>query len=145
VSDALLVPYCGVRYHLKEWRQANLRYAFVSVQQIIGNLITNHVSPQDKKELFNLCHTVLQNIVEHIFGVMKWKWRILQLPPEYKMEVQACIPAALCAIHNFIQNLHPETFFEPEFEMLYLAQTAKEDNVELFGELREGPADGTEW
>ncbi|KAJ3982394.1 hypothetical protein F5890DRAFT_1392557, partial [Lentinula detonsa] len=25
--DALLVPYCGVQYHLKEWEQANLRYA----------------------------------------------------------------------------------------------------------------------
>ena len=25
-SDALLVPYRGVRYHLKEWRQASLRY-----------------------------------------------------------------------------------------------------------------------
>ena len=24
-SDVLLVPYCGVRYHLKEWRQTNLR------------------------------------------------------------------------------------------------------------------------
>lgn len=24
-SDVLLVPYRGVRYHLKEWRQANLR------------------------------------------------------------------------------------------------------------------------
>ena len=25
MSDALLVPYRGVRYHLKEWRQAHLR------------------------------------------------------------------------------------------------------------------------
>lgn len=24
-SDALLVPYRGTRYHLKEWRQANLQ------------------------------------------------------------------------------------------------------------------------
>ena len=75
---------------------------------------------------------------------MKQKWYIVQLPPEYKMEVQAHIPAALCAIHNFIQNLDPETFFEPEFEALCLAQMAKEDNVELFGELEEGSADGTE-
>lgn len=26
LCDALLVPYRGVRYHLKEWEQANLRY-----------------------------------------------------------------------------------------------------------------------
>ena len=25
-SDALLVPYRGVRYHLQEWRQASQRY-----------------------------------------------------------------------------------------------------------------------
>ena len=25
LCDALLVPYCGVRYHLKEWEQANLQ------------------------------------------------------------------------------------------------------------------------
>jgi hypothetical protein len=24
--DALLNPYCGVRYHLREWWQANLKY-----------------------------------------------------------------------------------------------------------------------
>ena len=24
LCDVLLVPYCGVRYHLKEWEQANL-------------------------------------------------------------------------------------------------------------------------
>jgi hypothetical protein len=28
-SDVLLVPYRGVRYHLKEWRQANLRLVVV--------------------------------------------------------------------------------------------------------------------
>ena len=32
-SDTLLVPYRGVQYHLKEWRQANLRSAAVLCQE----------------------------------------------------------------------------------------------------------------
>lgn len=33
-SDALLVPYCGICYHLKEWRQANLRYVSVLMRWV---------------------------------------------------------------------------------------------------------------
>ena len=33
-SDALLVPYRGVRYHLKEWRQASLQYSSVLICQV---------------------------------------------------------------------------------------------------------------
>ena len=29
------------------------------------------------------------------------------MPPAYSVEVQARIPAALCAIHNFIQQFYP--------------------------------------
>ena len=63
------------------------------------------ISPWNKKELFNLRHAVLQNVIEWIFGVVKQKWWILQLPPEYKMEIQVHILAALCAIHNLLWNL----------------------------------------
>lgn len=102
------------------------------------------ISPRDKKELFNLHHAVLWNIIERIFGVLKRKWRILQLPPEYKMEIQARIPAALCAIHNFIQDLDPEMFFKPEFEAYRQAQMGEDDDVELFGDLGEGVVDAAE-
>ncbi|KIM56854.1 hypothetical protein SCLCIDRAFT_131712, partial [Scleroderma citrinum Foug A] len=37
-----------------------------------------------------------------IFGVLKCHFCILLLAPEYNIQIQACIPAALCAIHNFI-------------------------------------------
>jgi DDE superfamily endonuclease len=40
-SDVLLVPYCGVHYHLKEWRQANLRN--VPVFSFSQLLFTNDV------------------------------------------------------------------------------------------------------
>jgi hypothetical protein len=34
--------------------------------------------------------------------VLKRRFRILLLAPEYSLQIQARIPAALCAIHNFI-------------------------------------------
>ncbi|KAF9221223.1 hypothetical protein BS17DRAFT_711872, partial [Gyrodon lividus] len=58
--------------------------------------------------------------IEHIFGVLKQKWHILQLPLEYSMDIQTRMPAALCAIHNFIQDFDHNTFFEPKFEALHL-------------------------
>ena len=108
------------------------------------NLTMKGISPRDKKELFNLRHAVLWNIIEQIFGVVKQKWQILQLPPEYKMEIQVRILAALCAIHNFIQDLDPEMFFKPEFEAHRQAQMAEDDDVESFGDLGEGAVDVVE-
>ena len=35
-SDALLVPYCGVRYHLKEWGQAGDTYVHNSMHTALG-------------------------------------------------------------------------------------------------------------
>jgi hypothetical protein len=43
----------------------------------------------------------VQNVIEHIFGVVKQHFYILLLAPEYSIKTQ--IPSALCAIHNFIQ------------------------------------------
>ena len=54
------------------------------------------------EELFNLCYTSARNVIEHIFGMLKYRFQILHLAPEYSMDIQACIPAALAAIHNFI-------------------------------------------
>ena len=46
-----LTPYRGVRYHLREQSQTNMR-------------------PQNAKELFNLRHSSLRNVVECTFGVL---------------------------------------------------------------------------
>jgi DDE superfamily endonuclease len=43
-----LVPYSGIRYHLREQNLANLR-------------------PKNKEELFNLRHSSLRNAIERIF------------------------------------------------------------------------------
>jgi len=53
-----MAPYRGTRYHLKEQRQANQR-------------------PENAKELFNLRHSSLRNVIERIFGILKRQWQIL--------------------------------------------------------------------
>ena len=64
--------------------------------------------PQNKYELFNLRHAQARNVIERIFGVLKRRFRILLLAPEYSVEIQSHIPAALAALHNFIQVHNPQ-------------------------------------
>lgn len=47
-------------------------------------------------------------MIERIFGVLKRRYRILLLAPEYSLEIQARIPSALAAIHNFIRLHDPK-------------------------------------
>jgi DDE superfamily endonuclease len=54
-SDTILVPYRGTRYYLKEQRLAGKR-------------------PENSKELFNLRHALLRNVIKRIFGVVKRKY-----------------------------------------------------------------------
>ena len=63
--------------------------------------------PANKQELFNLRRASARNVIERIFGVLKRKFRILLLAPEYSLETQARIPTALCALHNFIRQYDP--------------------------------------
>jgi DDE superfamily endonuclease len=66
------------------------------------------ISPTNKQELFNLRHASARNVIERIFGVLKRRFKILVYPPELSMNLQARIPAALAAIHNFIRDIDPD-------------------------------------
>lgn len=61
-------------------------------------------SPQNKEELFNLQHSFAWNVVKRIFRVLKHCFHILLIPYKFSIELQAQIPTALSAVHNFIQN-----------------------------------------
>ena len=61
-------------------------------------------SPVNTKELFNLHHGQAHNVIECIFEVLKQCFWIL-LPPCYPLNFQLCIPTALCALQNFIQEI----------------------------------------
>ena len=85
-TDTVLVPYRSTRYHLKEQQLSNEK-------------------PQNSKELFNLRHSSLRNVVERIFGVLKRKYRILQTPSEYSMDTQTRIILACTGLHNFVRSI----------------------------------------
>ena len=136
ISMTSMVPYRGVRYHLREWRQARLRYVCTITGHAFPgpiSLLFFHSSPQNPRELFNLRHAALRNIIERIFGVMKHRWRLLQFPAEYNMDIQACIPTALCALHNFMRRYDPDEIFNPDF----LDGYENEEGVNADGDMEE--------
>ncbi|KAG1746849.1 hypothetical protein EDB19DRAFT_1950834 [Suillus lakei] len=79
--------------------------------------------------------------LHYIFIVLKCQWRILQLPLEYKMDIQAHVPDALCALHNFICRFDSNIFDEEADDLL--EYESEEGGGEL-NELGDGPADAPE-
>lgn len=69
---------------------------------------------------------------------MKRQWRILQIPAEYDMDIQAQIPAALCALHNFVRR------YDPEDDGELGGVNPPDEDVEPAGVLADGPADAAE-
>jgi hypothetical protein len=85
-TSTVLVPYRAVRYHLKETRLSGKK-------------------PENSKELFNLRHASLRNVIERIFGVLKRKYQILRTPSEYSIGTQTRIVLACCTIHNWVRTI----------------------------------------
>jgi DDE superfamily endonuclease len=97
-SQFVMTPYRGVRYHLKEVRQASLK-------------------PENAKELFNLRHSSLRNVIERIFGVLKRQWQILGGQGcEYLIGTQKDLFCAIIGLYNFRKQCGEEDIegFEAE-------------------------------
>ena len=110
LSWKVLTPYRGVRYHLKEWAQGNRR-------------------PQNAKELYNLRHSLLRNVIERIFGVVKKRFPILVEMSPYAFPFECDL--ALCAmmLHNFIRTHQSD---EDEFDVPDVENNnADNDNDEI--------------
>ena len=102
-------------------------------------------SPKNPKELFNLRHAQLRNVVERIFGMLKRKFRILLcVSPEFPKSAQIKLIPGLAAIHNFnrlnrddddpIADEFEASFItEDEFGQLLFPQLDSEAVVELEG------------
>jgi DDE superfamily endonuclease len=69
--------------------------------------LTKFCSPATREELFNLRHAMARNVIERAFGVIKQHFKILIIPPEYSMDIQARVFPALAAIHNYILEKDP--------------------------------------
>jgi hypothetical protein len=111
LRQGLMTPFRGVRYHLKEQAAAGLK-------------------PATKKELYNLRHATLRNIVERIFGCMKRKFPVLQSAPEIELTKQVHLVYALCSMWNFIR-LHEgleNLFDDPDEEGRVIANTDTNDD-----------------
>lgn len=81
-TEYMMTPYRGVRYHLRERALAQQK-------------------PRNKEELFNNRHASLRNVIERILGVIKRKYKITRLAPEYPFATQVKIVLALAAVHNY--------------------------------------------
>lgn len=86
LSRACLTPYRGVRYHLKEFQAGNAG------------------GPRNAKELFNLKHSSLRNVVERCFGVIKRRFPILNVMPSFYFPFQCELVSCCMLIHNFIRR-----------------------------------------
>ena len=93
-----MVPYRGVRYHLREVRDAQIK-------------------PRNAKELFNLRHSSLRNVIERAFGILKRRFQVFDTAPEYSYKVQNLLVYACTALHNFLINTTAsDAVEEPELE-----------------------------
>lgn len=85
-----LTPYRGVRYHLHEQVQGNVR-------------------PQNYKELYNLRHAALRNVIERAMGIFKSRFKCFEAAKRnLPLRTQVELVYALTAVHNFINQWNPD-------------------------------------
>ena len=86
--NRILTPFRGTRYHLREWRD---------------NVNNNILEPINARELYNLRHAKVRNIIERVNAVLKRRFKVLRstLPFGVKkvlMLGKQFIHALLCTI-----------------------------------------------
>ncbi|XP_068466119.1 protein ALP1-like [Phaseolus vulgaris] len=82
----IITPYRGVRYHLKE---------------------NSRRGSQNAKELFNLRHSSLRNVIKRTFGVFKKRFPIIasETEPHYDVDTMTKKILACCILHNFLRGV----------------------------------------
>ena len=69
--------------------------------------------PENAKELFNLRHLLLHNVIECIFGVLKRQWQILGGKGcEYSIDTQVDLFCALISLYNFGKDCGEDYMFD---------------------------------
>ncbi|XP_061349564.1 uncharacterized protein LOC133294826 isoform X1 [Gastrolobium bilobum] len=84
-TEGFIAPFQGVRYQSYEYKGAN---------QL----------PRNAKELFNHRHCFLRNAILRSFNVLKTRFPILKLAPQYSFQIQRDIVIAACVLHNFVRR-----------------------------------------
>ncbi|XP_059317420.1 uncharacterized protein LOC132067989 [Lycium ferocissimum] len=101
--DGFIAPFPGIRYHLPEYRGANLL-------------------PRNANELFNHRHASLRNAIQKSFDVLKTRFPILKLAPQYAFHTQRDIVIAACVIHNHIRREDKSDWLFKEIEGRYVEE-----------------------
>ena len=83
IGTSFLPPHKSIRYHAQKFHSS-------------GRRITS------KKELYNYRHSSLQMVIERSFGILKARFPILNLMPNFKPIRQWYVVIMCCALHNFI-------------------------------------------
>ena len=80
-----LSPHVGrvLRYHLPDFRRGS--------------------PPEGKFEQSNYRHSSCRNVIERVFAVVKYRWKVLRSMPQMKAEAQLKIIIACFTLHNFIR------------------------------------------
>ncbi|OAY65043.1 putative nuclease HARBI1, partial [Ananas comosus] len=86
-TEKFLTPYRGERYHISQFDASTLARV--------------HRNPRD---LYNHRHAQLRNVVERTFGILKKRFKILNVATPFSYKVQYLIAMACCIIHNFIRR-----------------------------------------
>ncbi|KAH1097353.1 hypothetical protein J1N35_014274 [Gossypium stocksii] len=70
IQNRYITPYRGVQYHLK---------------------VFSDQGPENAKKVFNLRHSSLQIAIEHIFGILKKRFHVLDVEPFWNFQTQVDI------------------------------------------------------
>lgn len=119
LTSYCITPYRGVRYHLNEWQRGNQR-------------------PQNKKELFNLRHASLRNVIERVFGVLKKRFPLLTSMSSFPFPFQADLVLCILTIHNFIKN---EQALEDNFDGINIDIEDNDVNADVIEQFEEDNMD----
>ena len=84
ISTSFLPPHKSTRYHAQDFHSSS--------RQITS-----------KKEFYNYRHSSLRMVIERSFGVLKARFPILNLMPNFKPIRQRYVVIVCCALHNFIR------------------------------------------
>jgi hypothetical protein len=83
LSDSIITPYRGTRYHLKEFGSGSQR-------------------PRNAQEFFNLIHAKLRNVVERTIGILRERWKLLDTAMHYSIEDSVKLVYTTVTLHNFL-------------------------------------------
>ena len=86
--------------------------------------------PENAKELFNLRHSSLQNVIECIFRVLKRQWQILgEKGCEYSINTQVDLFCALIGLYNFGKDCGEDFMFNEAISTV--ESEDQNDNLEI--------------